>query len=225
MKSSPADDPRPARARPGPALSQREEALLAATLEVLRESGHDKLTIDRVAARAHASKATVYRRWSNKDELVCAALAHGIRDQEIVPDTGTLRGDLLALAEIIAESARKYGPILTGILGAGERSPQLRALVDELYAARHRQFHSVLCRAAGRGEVTPQAVDDDIWDVLPGYLIFRIAVHGRLAATPTLTALVDEVVLPSLTRHAAHRPQPDPARLRHTSGEGRMPGT
>ena len=92
----------------GPTLTRREAELLEVTLEVLRETGYDKLTVDQVVARAHASKTTVYRRWPSKAELVCAAFAHRIRGQHgLPPDSGTLRGDLLALAGIIARDAEE----------------------------------------------------------------------------------------------------------------------
>ena len=63
----------------GPSLTRREAELLAITLDVLRETGYDNLTIDKVVARAHASKATVYRRWPSKSDLVAAAFAHAVR--------------------------------------------------------------------------------------------------------------------------------------------------
>ena len=74
---------------------EREQQILDATLEVLDEVGYDLLTMDAVAARAKASKATLYRRWKGKPELVVAAItAH--KGEATVPDTGSLRGDLIA---------------------------------------------------------------------------------------------------------------------------------
>ena len=74
---------------------ERELEILEATLEVLDEVGYDLLTMDAVATRAKASKATLYRRWKGKPELVVAAImAH--KGDAVVPDTGSLRGDLIA---------------------------------------------------------------------------------------------------------------------------------
>src|ERR1700754_1260679 len=81
--------------------STREAELLAVTLELLQEHGYDRLTLDAVAATARASKATLYRRWPTKAELVMAAFIEGTRVVAVDPDTGTLRGDLLALGEQI----------------------------------------------------------------------------------------------------------------------------
>src|SRR3954470_17199318 len=78
----------------------RDPEILEAALDVLAETGYDGMTIDMVAARAKAGKATVYRRWSSKAELVIDAVAcmkRGDLDEANLPDTGTLRGDLVAL--------------------------------------------------------------------------------------------------------------------------------
>src|ERR1700761_7562248 len=85
--------------------SPREAELLAVTLQLLQEHGYDGLTVDAVAAKARASKATVYRRWPSKAELVLAAFMEGIRQVAVPPETGALRGDLLQLGEVISQHA------------------------------------------------------------------------------------------------------------------------
>ena len=87
-------------------FSPRETELLAVTLQLLQQHGYDRLTLDAVAATARASKATVYRRWPTKAELVLAAFIEGIRQVAVAPDTGTLRGDLLQLGDTICQQAR-----------------------------------------------------------------------------------------------------------------------
>jgi AcrR family transcriptional regulator len=82
--------------------SARETELLAVTLELLQEHGYDRLTVDAVATTARASKATIYRRWPTKAELVLAAFVEGTRQVAVDPDTGTLRDDLLQLGEQIS---------------------------------------------------------------------------------------------------------------------------
>jgi AcrR family transcriptional regulator len=191
-----------ARDLPGASLTPREKQLLAVTLQVLSETGYDKLTVDQVVARAHASKTTVYRRWPSKADLVVAAFAHRTRGEfGTPPDTGTLRGDLLALAEMIARAADEYGRVIAGILAAGERSPQLRELLaKDLYYERRGQVLGVLHRAATRGEIAQEAISDDLWDVLPAYILFRTLLDERPVPPTTLRALIDDVLLPSLTR-------------------------
>ena len=117
------------------------------------------------------------------------------------PDTGTLRGDLLALAEMIARVADEYGRVIAGILAAGERSPRLRELLaKDLYDQRRDQVQGVLRRAATRGEIAQQAISDDLWDVLPAYILFRSLLDERPVPPATLRALINDVLLPSLTR-------------------------
>jgi AcrR family transcriptional regulator len=190
------------RGLPGASLTPREKELLAVTLQVLSETGYDKLTVDQVVARAHASKTTVYRRWPTKADLVRAAFAHRTHGEFAIPlDTGTLRGDLLALAEMIARVAGEYGRVIAGILAAGERSPRLRELLaKDLYDQRRDQVQGVLRRAATRGEIAHEAISDDLWDVLPAYILFRTLLDERPVPPATLRALIDDVLLPSLTR-------------------------
>src|ERR1700731_2165758 len=88
--------------------SPREAELLAVTLRRLQEHGYDRLTLDAVATTARASKATVYRRWPPRAELVLAAFIEGLRPAEVPPDTGTLRGDLLESRELICRRTRQH---------------------------------------------------------------------------------------------------------------------
>src|ERR1700752_4435539 len=83
--------------------SPREAEFLEVTLRLLQEHGYDGLTVDAVAVTARASKATVYRRWPSKAELVLAAFIEGVRQVAVQPDTGTLRGDLIQLGEVIIQ--------------------------------------------------------------------------------------------------------------------------
>src|SRR5882757_4568739 len=85
--------------------SPRETELLDVTLRLLQQEGYDGLTLDAVAATARASKATVYRRWPTKAELVLAAFIEGVRQVAVAPETGTLRGDLLHLGNLIRQQA------------------------------------------------------------------------------------------------------------------------
>lgn len=134
-----------------------------------------------MVARAHASKTTVYRRWPSKAELVCAAFAYRICGQHALPpDTGSLRGDLLALAAIISDDAGEYGRTIAGILTAGERSPRLRELlVNDLSKDRRNQAQGVLRRAMDRGEIVPDVISDDLGYLLPAYITFRALQHKR----------------------------------------------
>ncbi len=185
-------------------LSAREAQLLTVTLEILHETGYDRLTVDEVVARAHASKSTVYRRWPSKADLVVAAFAHGIRQIATVPDTGSLRGDLLHLGSLVLEQALLNGPAIGGILPEIRRSPKLRAVLEhEFFHERQALVRELLERAIRRGEIEREAISDELWDLIPGYLAFRVIVPGRLPSSDTVRALVDDVMIPSLTRRTS----------------------
>lgn len=184
-----------------PMWSPREVELLEVTLALLQENGYDRLTVDAVAATARASKATVYRRWPSKAELVLAAFIEGIRQVAVPPDTGTLRGDLLRVGELVCGQTAQHAGTLRAVLVEVSRNPALNeAMQHQFIDQRKALILHILRQAVDRGEIDAAAIDDDLWDVLPGYLIFRSLVSGRAATPRTVAALVDEVILPSLTR-------------------------
>jgi AcrR family transcriptional regulator len=181
--------------------SPREIELLAVTLQLLQEHGYDRLTVDAVAAQAHASKATVYRRWPSKAELVLAAFIEGIRQVAVPPDTGTLRGDLLQLGELICQQVQQRAATIRAVLVEVSRNPALNEVMQcQFLDQRKALIHDVLHQAVDRGEIDAAAINDELWDLLPGYLIFRSIIQNRPPTQDTVQALVDEVIIPSLTR-------------------------
>lgn len=181
--------------------SPREVELLEVTLQLLQENGYDRLTVDAVAATARASKATVYRRWPSKAELVLAAFTEGIRQAAVPPDTGTLRGDLLRVGELVCEQTARHAGTLRAVLVEASRNPALNDVMQHQFVDQRKALiHHILRQAVDRGEIDAVAIDDDLWDVLPGYLIFRSLVSGREPTARTVANLVDRVILPGLTR-------------------------
>lgn len=187
-------------------LSPREAELLAVTLELLQEHGYDRLTLDGVAATARASKATLYRRWPTKAELVLAAFIEGTREEAVDPDTGTLRGDLLTLGESICAHVTAHASTIRAVLVEVSRSAELQATMQQQFLDQRKALIvRILARAVDRGEIEASAITEDLWDVLPGYLIFRSVLAGREPCRRTVQDLVDNVMIPSLTRHNAGR--------------------
>ncbi|HUB57252.1 MAG TPA: TetR/AcrR family transcriptional regulator [Mycobacterium sp.] len=187
-------------AEPSP-WSPRETELLAVTLQLLQEHGYDRLTVDAVAAKARASKATVYRRWPSKAELVLAAFIEGIRQVAVPPETGTLKGDLLRMGELICQQGRQHAGTIRAVLVEVSRSPALNEVMQhEFIEQRKALMNHILQQAIDRGEIDRAAVNDELWDLLPNYLIFRSVFPGQPPTRQTVQALVDEVVIPSLTR-------------------------
>ena len=175
--------------------------MLAVTLRLLQQHGYDGLTVDAVATSARASKATVYRRWPSKAELVLAAFIEGIRQVAVPPDTGTLRGDLLHLGKVVGEQARLHASTIRAVLVEVSRNPALNdALQHQFLDQRKALIHHILHQAVGRGEIDGAAISDELWDLLPGYLIFRSIIPSRPPTQDTVQALVDNVIIPSLTR-------------------------
>lgn len=181
--------------------SPRESELLAVTLRLLQEHGYERLTVDAVAGAARASKATVYRRWSSKAELVLAAFIDGIQQVAVLPNTGTLRGDLLKVGETICEQCAQHASTFRAVLVEVSRDPALNdALQHQFLDQRKAMIQHILRQAVDRGEITQDALDDELWDVLPGYLVFRAVIPNRPPTRRTVQLLVDDVIMPGLTR-------------------------
>jgi AcrR family transcriptional regulator len=182
--------------------SPRETELLAVTLQLLQEHGYDRLTVDAVAAAARASKATVYRRWPSKAELVLAAFIEGIRQVAVPPETGTLRGDLLHMGELICQQGQQHAGTIRAVLVEISRNPALNDVMQHQFIEQRKALMDhILAQAVDRGEIDQAAINDELWDLLPHYLIFRSIIPGRPPTRQTVEALVDEVIVPSLTRN------------------------
>ncbi len=182
--------------------SQREAELLAATLCLLQQHGYDRLTVDAVAAAARASKATVYRRWPSKAELVSTAFIEGIRQVVVPPDTGTLEGDLLELGELVSQQARQHASTIRAVLVELSRNAALSEAMRHQFLGQWKALiQHILGQAVGRGDIAGAAINDELWDLLPGYLIFRSIIPSRPPTRRTVQALVADFIIPSLTRH------------------------
>jgi AcrR family transcriptional regulator len=170
-------------------------------LRLLQEHGYDRLTVDAVASAARASKATVYRRWPSKAELVLAAFTEGIGQVAVPPNTGTLRGDLLQLGESICQQGRQHASTIRAVLVEVSRHPALNdALQHRFIDQRKALIQHILQQAVDRGEIDDAAITDELWDLMPGYLIFRSIIPSQPPTRHTVQVLVDDVIIPGLTR-------------------------
>ena len=180
----------------------RDAVILEATLDVLAESGYEGTTIDVVATRAGAARATVYRRWATKAELVSDALKRLAPDEvdlEQLPDTGTLRGDLLAtiVPESAAEAQRR-GRVVSGLQAAAAREPRLADVLAGSGTGPWIAVQRVLIqRAVDRGEFGPVDVDA-LAQVIPLMCTARVAVQRLPVTREYSLALIDGVLLPAL---------------------------
>jgi AcrR family transcriptional regulator len=182
-----------ARAPGRPRSAASERAILRATIELVGEFGFDGATTDAIAARAGVSKATIYRRWSTKDELVLAAvtsIGHEVR----VPDTGSLESDLRALVGgLVAVFAdERFVPLVPMIVDQMARKPSFRAAMQGGFIRMRREVAlEVLRRAQERGEIDVDAADlAFVLDLLAAPLYYRVLVSGDRVDD----ALADQIV-------------------------------
>ncbi|MFG1964551.1 TetR/AcrR family transcriptional regulator [Nonomuraea sp. NPDC049028] len=177
-------------------------AIYQATLAELAEVGYARLTMERVAERAKASKASLYRRWPTRIELVMDAVYHVLPDALSVPDTGSLRGDILAALRRTAEA-------LAGPAGEAMRGLLSEALGDESRAATFREhsqgtgrrlMREIVRRAVERGEVAPEDVTPRRLDAGQALLRQHFLFQGLPIPDELLVQIADEVMVPLFTR-------------------------
>jgi AcrR family transcriptional regulator len=194
----------PAPGRPGRRRDHsRDPEILDAAIEVLAEEGYDGMTMEMVAARAKAGKATLYRRWPSKGELVVDAVAcMKSRDLDVdnLPDTGTLRGDLVAMIKprTLEEADRKM-QVMAGLMSVLSRSPELvDAINSAIVAPRAEVNRRLLERAIARGEIPADVDIATIALVAPSMTAYRLLVTQRPVDREYLLSIIDGVVLPAV---------------------------
>jgi AcrR family transcriptional regulator len=188
--------------RPGRKRDEsRDSTILRATLAVLAETGYERMTTDMVAARAGASKATMYRRWPSKPDLVVDAV-ESLRDQPItdVPDTGTLKGDLTALIKTLqSPSTASKLQIMAGLLSILPRHPDLESVVQRRIVQPHTAVMRLLLeRAQKRGEIDADRDLDTLALVVPAMTTYRLIILGEKVDHQFLTTVINEVLTPAV---------------------------
>jgi AcrR family transcriptional regulator len=187
-------DPAPAGQEPDsprggrPRDETRDEAILEAAVALIAEAGYDSMSMEAIAARAGVSKATIYRRWPGKAELVAEAIRHldpgGHADPD---DTGSLRGDLLALVATLFSNVSGVDGAELGRLLAGHKQQY-----------RERVTSTIVSRAQARGEL-PNDMDPPpaVMDTALGMALFRV-MSGEALDDAYAELLVDRILIPSL---------------------------
>lgn len=179
---------------------EREVAIFDATMRMLATSGYDRLTMDAVAADARASKATLYRRWQTKADLVVDALVwlKSCMPNE-VPDTGTLRGDLLAMACTDGGLTDKMPLAVFGaLITAMQRDEDLaRAFQQRFMGPIEARSRTVFERAQARGEIAEGADLALLGHVLPAVAIHYALTRNKPVRAEFIEQIIDQVVLPA----------------------------
>jgi AcrR family transcriptional regulator len=214
-------------ARPGPSKgpgrprSERaHEAILEATLDLLVEEGFSRMSIEAVAARAGVGKATIYRRWPSKADLVAEAVACMKDDQHFHDvDSGDVRDDLFQLGRqaLKGRDTAEVTDVMVKLMSARARHPELQeAFLRQVIAPRRKIVADVLRRGVDRGEIRPDIDVELAMDVILGLLSFRSMVSARHAgiSEPSLRKLIDVVLYgiatPRARRNAGMQSKPVP---------------
>ena len=182
-------------------------AILSAVLEGLAERGYDQMSMDDVATRARVGKAAIYRRWPSKAVVVADAIAHWRRGLGSVqpPNTGSLRGDIDALAVAVPDlNEAEVGTmkVVIGVATAATHDPVLAAALDELVLSQPRRMIGVvLDNAVARGEIPAGRDLALIGDAALGLNILR-AITGRPIDRVFIRRVLEDLILPLATAPA-----------------------
>jgi AcrR family transcriptional regulator len=192
MNAAPAADTRPR------VEGDRELEILTAALEVMADVGYDRLTMDAVATRAKASKATLYRRWKTKADLVIEAII-ATKGPTVIPDNGNLRQDLLDMfcglgGMTDGKSINLLGSLITAIHRDEEFAAAYRRdfVGPKLAASR-----TVYERAQARGEIRADIDVDLLSAALPGIVLHRVYILGELPTQELIAKVIDQIILPA----------------------------
>jgi AcrR family transcriptional regulator len=188
------------RKRPRRRGAALESAILDAVLAELADSGYARLSVERVAERAGASKASLYRRWPSKVELVMDAVYHVFPASGSPPDTGSLRGDLIAMMTAVADQlAGPAGQALSGILSDALGDPdQARRVRSYARGTSQETMREIVRRAVARGEVDPEAVTERRLEAGLALLRNQFLTRGVPIPLAVIDEITDEVAIPLL---------------------------
>ncbi len=181
----------------------REAEILDAALELLSSSGYDRLTMDAVASAAKASKATLYRRWESKAELVVDALSRAKGAPQLEPiDTGSLRGDLIGMAcNHGGISDDRVLAVMASVITALHRDKEFADLFHERFLlVKNNQAREIYERAQQRGEIAPDVDLELLTPTLAAVILHRAFVLRLPVDDETVCHIIDEVVIPAATR-------------------------
>jgi AcrR family transcriptional regulator len=185
-----------------PRSAEADLAIVRAALELLVADGYRALTMEKVRERSGVGKATLYRRYSSKEELVRAVVEHMHQQLPVPDDSGSLAGDFAAVARQAVANAQstRFATFMPRVLAEVAHIPELRAIFYEaLVQPRRDTLEAIIRRAIERGEIRADVDVDLAIDVIAGPMIYKIIITGgdleRIAAMP---ARVLELVMDGL---------------------------
>ena len=181
----------------------RDEAIRAALLRLLGEVGYGGLTVDAVAEQAGVGKATIYRRWRTKQDLIVDSISELGSVLTVPPDTGSLREDLRQFMHLVVDITHSpLGAMLQSLLSAMHHHPELRAAYRAGPLAVWRNADAQLwARAEARGEVAPGLASSPMAKATSALIVQRWLLTGEPVDHEYADRVLDTVVMP-LLRHA-----------------------
>ncbi|BAK36484.1 putative TetR family transcriptional regulator [Microlunatus phosphovorus NM-1] len=185
------------RRRRGAAL---EEAILEAAWQQLIDGGYGSFTIDAIAERAGTSRSVLYRRWTDRNDLLEAALGYGLRrDRVTAPDTGSLRGDVLEVLRRSNATRAPLAPLMSVFVGSyfAESGRSFADLRQKAFGEQPRgAMDEILDRAVARGEIDPDRLTPRVRTVAFDLIRHELLMTLEPVQDATIIAIVDEIFLP-----------------------------
>jgi AcrR family transcriptional regulator len=181
-----------------------EQAILDAAYAELSEVGYTSFSVEGVASRAHTGKASIYRRWPTRGELMLDAVClhlptpqdcgFDVELSDSITTADALRGVARAITAVIASPA---GDVVRAIKCEAVTDPELARAIDDRFQEPRRQFLiELLRRGIARGEVRPGADSPLVADVLPAVLTHRMILQREPVTARVITEIIEQVVLP-----------------------------
>jgi len=186
-----------------PRDAARDAELMTAALDLVAEVGYDRVSMEAVAARCSASKATIYRRWPSKGAMVAAALSCRKHEHQQVSFSGDIRRDLVDGLVRMARSIQDEDvDLMVGLLGAMRSDPELAAeLRAQMVADKRAAAQEWTREAIAAGHLEPGTDLAFVQDIGPSLVLNRLLVTGEPVDEAFCTRLVDDVLLPLISRH------------------------
>ncbi|MDH4277165.1 MAG: TetR/AcrR family transcriptional regulator [Acidimicrobiia bacterium] len=177
-----------------PRSAEARMKALEAAVQVLADEGVSGFTVEAVARRSGVAKTTIYRNWSSVDELLFDALDLMI-EPEPEPDTGSLRGDLLSLADhlvsISEDERHARRQVFSGLFAASVGDRRLAEVFDRMVTSRCVPVQSIVAKAQARDELNDRVDIRLVTELLIGPVLFRLMFRDETFSRPELENLVD----------------------------------
>ena len=186
-----------------PRDSKREDAITEAAISLIQEVGYERATIEAIAIKAGVSKATIYRRWKNKQEVIASAISHHVFSQNPCIDTGNLRDDLVEL--LLAKVKTLKGPdgaVIAAIMSAAKMDSELgKAIPHTIREGENHTYELIIERAIARGEISSDANLELLAEITPAIMTYRIFMSQQPVNRKFIELLVDDVLIPSAQKN------------------------